>query len=464
MEKAKEELFKVNAVRFYTNEDPNPNIPELTDKQYDELEKEYGQKGSSLIQSDSKVPNDHKEDSLNKITGVEDFVGEVINQASKLKRFILTYKYDGSALRAEYRDGKLYKIISTPDEEFCLDVTNKFRFLFPENVDPEIMFIRGELVVDPDATDESGKKFGQKARNKANGLVISKYQEDDIRKYAEFRAYNLEFSNGEYNFDKLIKYLDSLPTTDHFKVAERLTTNDIPNSPIVHTPSGDSVLVDGVVFYTENSRFAVKFYFTEIQKTVIKDIQWGYNEKNGGYTPTYIIEPVILNDKRIGKVATGGVPNMISNGGIGTETYVILSKMTIPKIYTNNTYEPNIVDGNYGDLRCTCGTLMDLRKDLYGSNLRCSNPQCTRRIQSKKSRYDASEGWEYNLNEVLGLDRFKVKELSEDVISELDDLKNLMSIEARAKVFCKIMETNFKLTDLQKKLLQLNAYAFCLCM
>lgn len=454
------ELFRVNAIRFYTNKDINPNIPEISDQEYDRLEKLYGKRGLSLVEfPETKIPNNHIEPRLEKsAVGSSDFRGDAIKKLKKLNEsYIINYKYDGSAIRAEYKSGRLYKIISTPDEPECLDVTEKFCDLFPDKIDPEITYVRAELIVDP-----SIDGFGQKARNKANGLIISKYLEDEIKKYARLRVYNLEFKDEEYNYKRLIDNLNKFPENEYLKVAERLLLSEIPDKPVLVSPSGDSVLIDGIVVYTESKKFAIKFYFTDIQLTEIKDIEWNYNEKNGGYTPTYIIKDVILNEKRIKKVSTGGVANMMKNGGIGTKTYVILSKMTIPQIYTDNTYVPERIDGNYGNHVCECGTEMDLVDDRYGSNLRCPNVECSLRIQSKQNRFDDSLGWEYNLNEVLGIDRFKVTELSQELIDELNSLRDYYTKE-RVEKFEEFMLKHFKLTDLQKQLLKLNSYSFCLC-
>lgn len=448
-------VLKVNAYRHYLDNDLDPSVPWYSDKEYDELEKKLGVKGISLVDfGDQKIRNNNVEKKMKKITGVEDFEKEVRDTLFKLNcKYFINYKYDGSAIRAEYRNGKLDRIKSTPDEETCLDVTDKFRNFFPEEVDEDIVSIRGEVITDP-------KEFGQKARNKANGLLCSKYLTDEINLYAQVRVYNLEFKDGEYNFMRLYNSLNKLQNTDKFKVAERLKNSEIPTSSIVVSPSGDSVLVDGIVVYSEKEFFAIKFYFTDIQQTTIKDVYWGYNEKNGSYTPTYIIDKVELNEKSIKKVATGGVANMLKIGGIGTKVYVILSKMTIPKVYTNETYKIENKTEDYGNHVCACGNPLDLINDCYGSTLKCSDPKCSQRIKDKESRYDKNASLAYNINEVLGIDRLKVTDLSDDLLGSVEYLKTIDDLDERTEKFKNIFKNCFKLSDMQLKLLDLNAYAF----
>lgn len=411
----KEQLLKVLANRFYLNipTSVNPEIREYSDKEYDELvdawEAETGRKVKELVDwEDTKIERTPIEP-LNKEKYEPEQILSTIKADFAGRRYHINYKYDGCSVEAVYTEtGRLKQILGTPDEAFGFIRTEKLGAFFPEKVTPGVHRLFGEVLVSTD-------KYGQLARNQANGICNSKYLQDKIDEEAFVRVYNIEFYDKQWNYVRLCETLDSLPliykerngrTELVFAQAERLPDSAIVGEPLIVEKSEVSYLtselgvfdtveaeshfqVDGYVVYAEDEVFAYKMYYTEFQDVVIKNIEWNYNWVNGSYIPKAQYDGVTLNDKWNTQAAIGGITKMVDEGiGIGAKIRVVMSGGTIPKII--KVLEPS---DNFAWPTCQCGHQLS-KEHQVGAVLKCPNPTCCLKIDQINDEICSFLGWE----------------------------------------------------------------------
>ena len=413
-----QEKLTIAANRFYMNESvaEHPEVPELSDKEYDALaaqwEKESGKSVKTLVNWEltDRVWRDPIQ-SLPKEKYMPEDILKSIKADYAGKDYVINYKYDGCAVEAHYsKTGKLDKILGTPDEEFGFIRTEKFWNLFPhqlpDSIAGKISRIFGEVLVD-------AQPYGQLARNKANGLCNSKNMQDDIETEALVRVYNAEFYNKEdWNLKTLRSVLEKLPvvtrTIDNvkiavFDIAEQLSDEQVSGEPLVWEEPYNGykklqLQVDGYVVYCDEGPYAFKMYYTDHKDVEVKGIEWTYNWTNGSYMPVLNFDTVLINDKKTSKCATGGVPNMLKlKMGVGSIVRVIMSGGTIPKVIKVLKESEG-----YQYPTCECGTKLS-EKNLMGSVLKCSNPLCTRKVDTFK--------WE--IAGLLGIESFEGETLED---------------------------------------------------
>lgn len=175
MNKELVERLKIAAEQFYL--DLHNDTPHMSDIEYDTLSKqyesEYGKSIKTIIDWSSvdKLENNLSYKPLPKVQVTNnDLMTAAKNwiESNNINDYYINLKYDGCGVRAYYKNGKLQKVLSTPDEKFGLVKTNTLGFLFPQELDDTtIESIAGELIVD-------ANMFGYNSRNKSNGLVNSK--------------------------------------------------------------------------------------------------------------------------------------------------------------------------------------------------------------------------------------------------------------------------------------------------
>lgn len=396
--------LRVACNQFYLNKCMDQ--PLMSDYEFDELRSQYESEYGSIRtlvdwDSDLRLLNEPMA-GLSKDQVVDNNLERAVNRWIETNQVegYLNYKYDGSSLKIYYKNGRLEKILSTPDEKYGLVRTRAFWDLVPHEVDPAIASIQGEVLVD-------AAVYGELARNKANGLTNSKNMDDEVRNEAFIRVYKVNFVDGEWSIDRNIKALESLPIIRQerlrkvvfnygkeyqyidrdsvpdqvFMPALRFTPNHCPKTAVVEDPLEPRFQVDGVVLYSDRQIKGFKFYFTQSATTTIRNIAWQY-QSNGGWMPKLQFDTVVINDKRISQAASGGVPNLMAmKMGVGAKVVVILSNMTIPKII--KVLEPS---EEYNFPKCQCG-YQTTPKDVVGSTVKCNNHEvCTKRVSDRLNR------------------------------------------------------------------------------
>lgn len=469
--------LRIAVNQFYLNK--YQDHPEMSDIEYDSLVKDYESEGGSVKdliewEKGEKVENDLKI-GLNKIAVSDNNLSRaVIDHRCKngINDYYCNLKYDGCAIIGIYKDGKLKQVRSTPDEKYGIIRTKAFWNLFPHELeDKSIVALQGEALVDYSA-------YGQKARNKANGLVNSVNMDSEVENEIFVRIYRVYFSDEEsFNFNRSLTALKSLPSiirarqrqgVNHedtvFCAAEQFTAAECPTEALVSTDSGN-FQCDGVVMYSEQGPLGFKFYFTESAITTVTKIEWCY-QLNGSYMPKVKFDRVRLNDKNISQAASGGLPNLRAKKmGVGAKVRVILSKMTIPKII--EVLEPS---EDYQYPTCQCGYHLS-EKDTFGSVIKCGNTECcsknyntwsklvSSKLESFQKQFDTQDNIEsfrvnpYTiLNIALQIDRWdahKMKKvtLTGEIFSELLNIIDSEDINR----FRDFITLRFRMSDLNKK-------------
>lgn len=390
--------LKTACNQFYMNKEMDK--PLMSDNEFDELRKQYESEYKKSVkelvdwESELSIDNDPEKPLEKEIIYDNDLKHAMEEKIKSIKNDFIYFnlKYDGGGIKAIYNEsGILQRIQSTPDEDYGIIRTEQFWNLFPHHINPEwgVKSLRGEVLVDPIV-------YGKTARNKANGLINSTVNKDEITKEAFIRIYRIAFHDNKWDLDRQMKVLSKLPTirllrnrcktanSDEvelkndlvFSSAYMFGLDEIPSTAIAEQKNGDIFQCDGIVMYSALEGIkGFKFYYTDSAITKIKDITW--NQKpNGSFAAVCELDPVWLDDKYISRASSNGVANLIDMQlGVGAEVKVILANTTIPKII--EVIKPST---DFKFPKCSCGYQMS-EKDIYGSTLKCGNTNvCTHKM------------------------------------------------------------------------------------
>lgn len=290
--------------------------------------------------------------------------------------YLASPKFDGSSITAYYNRGKLTQILSRSDEVIGVDQTEKLRHKVPAEVNSNIVKIDFEALT-------SIEDFPQNSRQKSNGLINSKYLQEEVDNYLFLFPFYIEVVDGNTRNEDYIEYnilagklnLPGFSFDPPKIIKSRIDKDNTAYVASVHQ-FGKCISkhfpIDGIVMYNPKnySDFHIyKFYYIEAKDTTVTDIEWNINGNNT-FIPKVIIKPVKIDGSRITKVASGGYRAMINSGiGIGSIVRVVRSGSTIPKIIkvlkTSDNYKL--------DFKCPyCGSGLK----VIGGSHRCSNPEC----------------------------------------------------------------------------------------
>lgn len=278
-----------------------------------------------------------------------------------------TPKFDGSSVVIYYTNGHLSYIASMGDKEVGVDQTEKFKSFVPKEVDKSISYIRCECLIDASLDDN--------ARGKANGLVNSKYKQDEVDRLCTLMAFCAHGLDGKI-----------LPWNEFAKLSQynRVRDNGIPyfyRAPEVQNLSmikgfcayqdahvHFTFAIDGIVYYEQH--FAYKYYFITSEVVTIKEIEWNETEKGLLY-PTILIDPVELGTATVSRISSNGVRNLIEQGlGVGAVIEVARSGETIPQVV--KVISPAKVELPVCE---HCGHQFT-EDDILSTGLICTNPDC----------------------------------------------------------------------------------------
>lgn len=388
-------------------------------------------------------------------------------------------KYDGSSL-AIYIDpetGRPVRIVTVGNlnlDNYGVDQTYKLIHFLPNKFPKGIVAIQAEALIDlqrlPEGVDP------ERARQKANGLINSKFCEDEINQYLTIRAYRYYTDDSVYG-----KQISSLDYREVLKMFETVYSNI--DGHVMFSPSDvwtlnelqDIIsnidngfterdrtitstglfLNDGWVIYNSNGicecalKFAAAGNNTENSLcTVVRSIQWNSQVSKGkdSWSANVIIDPIVIKGCTVKKPSAGSVGKLVKNNITpGAKVSIVLANSTIPMVGEVKT-------GGNGDFmwpKCTCGYQMS-EKDVYGSNLKCGNPRCTERYERmKKYVKSLSDIKLLDLNKLLVIDRFKW----EDTNISIETIISLVELNDYEGYF--VYLNNYMKTDLQRKNLEL---------
>lgn len=382
-------------------------------------------------------------------------------------------KYDGSSL-AIYLDpstGTPKRIVTVGNlnlDDFGVDQTWKLINFLPTKFPKGIVAIQAEALVDIDRFDGGDP---ERARQKANGLINSKYCDAEVGSLLTIRAYRyytdesvegLALRNSNYR--ETLKKFPTVksPIDGHvlFAPADVWTVEELKAIPgfceldRTSTSTG-TFLNDGWVLYDENGicqgalKYAGAGSGDAVIKTTVNSIQWNNQVPKGkdSWSANVIIDPVVIKGTTIKKPSAGSVGKMVKNKITpGAEVSIILANSTIPMV--GEVFSQG--DGNFMWPTCSCGYHMS-ENDVYGSNLKCGNPCCTERLQRMWNTISSYSDIhkDLNLNEFLVIDRFKWEATSVCISTLLNFVENNDEVGYHDYL------VGFMKTDLQKKNMEL---------
>ena len=338
-------------------------------------------------------------------------------------------KYDGSSI-AIYIDpstGMVQDIVTVGNaniDSSGIRQYGKLIGLVPKKFPLGIVAIQCEALIDLDNLPPGLDP--DKARQKVNGLVNSRYSQEEVDQYLTLRAYRyyldtlspagaalerLDYKDVLYSFPVVSNSFGiKFAPADVFSVDS--LPEDFPETYQTRTSSGE-FLNDGWVCYNSKGQClgALKFAGAGSEtdgaiKTTVRSIKWNDQGPKGkdSWAANVIIDPVVIRGSTITKPSAGSAKKLIKNKiSPGAEVSIILANSTIPMI--GECYKPG--DGNYMFPKCSCGYQMS-EDDIYGSRLKCGNTRCSAR-ESRMSEYLKSLGYlvQMDLNKFLVIDGFK---------------------------------------------------------
>lgn len=362
-------------------------------------------------------------------TAIEEFSNEFFNKNGYYPYWIP--KYDGSSLIGYYNsNGECFRVVTVGGTNLTsegIDQTVKFKKYFPLLKNSGVKALQCECLVKL----EHG--FSEKSRQKANGLVNSKFLESEISLYCNLRCFRYFLENG-YQYDYL-NFISNLPIATNmagdikFSGGLVVTTEQLLNfngieSDIWKTPTG-TFLVDGIVAYTREGECIQALKYQDAgrgETTTVKEIQWNDKSKTGkdSWSANAIIEPIEVRGSTITKPSIGSVSKMISTKlSPGARVTVILANSTIPQV-KDVMSEGN---GNYNWPTCVCGYRMS-EADVFGSLLKCGNPRCINRYNNMLNYLRSIDSWDkIDLNKLLVIDRLDWLKMPtyKDILIKLKD-------------------------------------------
>ncbi len=338
-------------------------------------------------------------------------------------------KYDGSSI-AIYLDpttGKPIRCVTCGNlnlSEAGIDHTKKLFPLLPQQFPKGIVAIQCEALVDLNRFTEGDP---DRARQKANGLINSKYKEDEVVSLLTLRAYRYYTDSSEEG--QALRLSDYREVLRRFETVRARTDGHIMFAPAdvwtldelseefceadrLQTSTG-KFLLDGWVAYTKIGICigALKFAGAgskteELVKTHVLGIQWNNQVVKGkdSWSANVLIDPVTIKGGTIRKPSAGSVGKMIKNKITrGAEVSIILANSTIPMV--GECFSEG--DGDFQWPVCECGYQMG-PSDVYGSLLKCGNPLCSSRLGRMRNYLNSlNNSSEINLDKFLVIDRFK---------------------------------------------------------
>lgn len=373
-------------------------------------------------------------------------------------------KYDGSSLAAYYdiNTGRCIKVVTVGGSNLGgsgVDQTKKLCRYFPDLPGTGICAIQAECLVPL----ECG--YGESSRQKANGLVNSKFLDDQVDSLVAIRGFRYFLDPSSPLIDlSYPEIMSSIPRVYNmsgkckfsmgFVNAIEGLTPDFVNSDTWKTDSG-TFLVDGVVAYSQSGVCIQALKYRDAGHREVAEvlgIKWNNQITKGkdSWSANALITPVTVRGSKCTKPTVGSIKKMLSTGlSKGAKVTIILANSTIPQV--SEVLEKGNLDFEWPI--CSCGHQMG-PTDIYGALLKCGNPDCTERYHRMYSYLCTLRGYsDLNLDKLLVIDRFRWSEKANlsSVIPEVWRIvkENLGSDSLRDYL------GNFMSTDLQKRNLDL---------
>lgn len=395
----------------------------MTDAQFDKLEAELKESGSSVIEIvgetlTNEVEHPSKMLSLDKIH-VDDI--DLISPDSEFGKKFLSWfkktyegvkipfsremyvepKYDGSSCNLIYKWGKLDKAATRGTGSLGTDITNKMSLIVPAEINDKspLVEIRGEVNIKTSTFSEKYADKFKNARNFVAGILGRDDKFEEIIPDFDFIAYEYrghsDIIEGYVHIKNTTEVLKSFgfitPEVYKFRVDQiEEVVKKMHNFRINESEYG----LDGMVVKVDEDfrdrigetghhpkwAIAIKFPPTEAI-TYIKSIKWKVGQ-SGVFTPVANLDPVELDGTTVSNVTLHNFGNVISKGlSPGAKIVICKSGDIIPFVKSVITpkYSP------YQTFIPTKCSTPECKIEVNGIHLCCTNPNCETRLISKLS-------------------------------------------------------------------------------
>ena len=232
---------------------------------------------------------------------------------------IETPKLDGAAIAIQYKEGKVFKVVTRGDGEAGVDVTDKFIYntIIPYHIQNKGTFqITGEIVA---------PKGIPNARNYAAGALNLKDTQEFLNRDLTFIAYNVQpcFSDSYANDMYLLE-------AQGFKVVTNGDWSMFPEDGKVFRVSSNKDFEEmGFTAHHPRGAYALKTREAGVVTTLL-DVVW-QTGKSGKVTPVAILEPIIIDDAQISRATLNNMAYIESlDLEIGCQVEVIRAGKIIP--------------------------------------------------------------------------------------------------------------------------------------
>ena len=302
--------------------------PFLSDEEFDTLAKkeDYERVGYN---PDARMLHMFPLYSLQKV-----FEGEDTPPVYKSK-VIETPKLDGAAISIQYKNGKLFSVITRGDGKAGIEVTNKFlnNSIVPQKLYPEYTFAgnTGHYIKNQGLLQVTGEIVAPKeipnARNYAAGALNLKDVEEFKRRNLTFIAYNIE-PNISSTYEGDMSHLEY----SDFNTAMDSEWDEFPtDGKVFRVNDNTEYLSLGFTSHHPRGAYALKTREEGIETTLL-DVIW-QTGKSGKVTPVAILEPIEIDDAIISRATLNNIAYIKSlNLEIGCRVKVIRAGKIIPRV------------------------------------------------------------------------------------------------------------------------------------
>ena len=265
------------------------------------------------------------EESENEFTEILKWCNKTLTQ----DKFIIQPKYDGNSLSAQYKNGKLIRVLTRGDGKKGFSVTEKISNIIPNSISiKENCEIRGEcLIAINDFNDINKDKKFKNERNFVAGVLSDTKINPNINKL-KFVAFNITDIKAEKYSDLLINLKkDGFEISDYW-FKDFKTIDEIKEFYFFMSEyrKKSKYRLDGFVIKVDDyktkdklgfnkhhplSEVAIKFPARK-STTQITDLEWTMSAQ-GELVPTAILEPVYLDGSTVSRAYLANLKNALKN-------------------------------------------------------------------------------------------------------------------------------------------------------
>lgn len=349
------------------------------------------------------------------------------------EKYYILPKFDGSSIVTHFNeDGTLKSSASRSDDVTGFVQTNKLRNKIANCSIPEGCLTMLAEAVCPKYGDD-GESLN---RSKANGLINSKYCQEDVDKYITLMPFDFYMKDGTK-----MPNLD-LEVTD-YNVFCKLRDD----GEYIYSVNGKLYPCDGIVNYPKDFKDEKidihKLYYSEMKDSILRDIIWYPADNSGVMNPTAVYDTVTIDETNVSKASVFNYQFVKDhNMYIGMPLKIIKANLTIPQIHEstwklpeNDCDEAKSKSEAYLDsLRCSCcGSKL---RPYGGISVVCDNDGCAWWLKFISYRIldtlgiftDASYEMVYSDNQFHSEFMKGVMELNKDKIDLRNNIKDIMNV------------------------------------